>query len=58
MLAVKNDNELDALLKGVLLHGAGVKPHMVGPGMHHIISNDLNMSNSGQNHYHMFYGTN
>ena len=28
MLAVKNDNELDALLKGVLLHGAGVKPHI------------------------------
>ena len=28
MLAVKNDKELDALLKGVLLHGAGVKPHI------------------------------
>ena len=28
MLAVKNDEELDALLKGVLLHGAGVKPHI------------------------------
>ena len=28
MLAVKNDEEMDALLKGVLLHGAGVKPHI------------------------------
>ena len=28
MLAVKNDKELDALLKGVLLHAAGVKPHI------------------------------
>lgn len=28
MLAVKNDKELEALLKGVLLQGAGVKPHI------------------------------
>ena len=28
MLAVKSDNELEALLKGVLLHDAGVKPHI------------------------------
>ena len=32
MLAIKNDQELDALLKGVLLQGAGVKPH-IEPGL-------------------------
>ena len=28
MLAIKTDHELNALLKGVLLQGAGVKPHI------------------------------